>query len=409
MVKFYLRDPKAEAETPIYVSVYYQGRNIKVSVGERIHPNNWNQKKGRARVSMHPVHRDTLNSRIASIESRTDKKVQTLLSQDGGPTVDHLRTVMREIVKPQHKPKEDLIGFIDRFILAITPQRSPETIKAYRNSKMHLENFITQMHLRPQLRDVDISFYDQFVDYLSGKNYSQNTIGKQVKQLKVFVNEAREQGIRVSEEIRSRRFKVISEDRDHVYLTLQELETVWKKDLSDSPRLDRTRDLFLVGCFTGLRFSDLSELRLENIFQKEFFKIRTRKNDQLIIIPIHPRIKEIMNKYDWNLPPAISNQKMNEYITEVMKLAEINDPVITTITKGGKREDNVHSKYDLISCHTARRSFATNAFIAGIPSISIMKITGHRTEKAFMRYIHISQEENASQLAGHGFFNGSLK
>ena len=96
---------------------------------------------------------------------------------------------------------------------------------------------------------------------------------------------------------------------------------------------------------------------------------------------------------------------MNDYLKEIGEEAKITDTVKTAITKGGETKNTVNKKFDLITTHTARRSFATNAYLADVPSISIMKITGHRTESSFMKYIRISQEDNANKLINHPFFN----
>ena len=104
------------------------------------------------------------------------------------------------------------------------------------------------------------------------------------------------------------------------------------------------------------------------------------------------------------MPRQITNQKMNEYLKDLGELLKFEEDILIVKTKGGKREETVFKKYDLISCHTARRSFATNSFKAGVPSISIMKITGHTTEKSFLQYIKISNEENAVLMAQNSFF-----
>ena len=114
---------------------------------------------------------------------------------------------------------------------------------------------------------------------------------------------------------------------------------------------------------------------------------------------------EIINKYHGSLPAVISNQKMNDYLKEIGEKAKIKDTVKTAITKGGKTENSINEKFELITTHTARRSFATNAYLMDVPSISIMKITGHKTESSFMKYIRISQEDNANKLISHPFFN----
>ncbi len=158
--------------------------------------------------------------------------------------------------------------------------------------------------------------------------------------------------------------------------------------------------------YTGLRFSDLIQVRKENIINDgKQIKVRTEKTGEIVIVPIHKFVKEIISKYDGSLPAAISNQKMNDFLKEISKLAELFTNVKTAITRGGKTQYEINQKFELVSTHTARRSFATNAFLKDVPSLSIMKLTGHRTEKSFMKYIRISQEENANKLLSHPFFN----
>ena len=124
----------------------------------------------------------------------------------------------------------------------------------------------------------------------------------------------------------------------------------------------------------------------------------------MVVIPIHSFVREIINKYGGELPPAISNQKMNQYLKEIVELAGIDTTNKIAITKGGITVTELFKKFELVTTHTARRSFATNAYLSDVPTISIMKITGHTTEISFMRYIRISQQDNANKLVSHPFF-----
>jgi integrase len=133
--------------------------------------------------------------------------------------------------------------------------------------------------------------------------------------------------------------------------------------------------------------------------------IRTQKTSERVAIPLHKTVRTILKKYNNKLPKAYTNQVTNTYLKEVASLANIKELIETTITRGGKVEKSVLPKFKLISTHTARRSFATNLYIADIPAISIMKITGHKTERSFMAYIRITQEQNADKLLTHPFFN----
>ncbi len=164
--------------------------------------------------------------------------------------------------------------------------------------------------------------------------------------------------------------------------------------------------MFIIACYSGLRFSDLRTLKSENIIDgSNFIKIKTEKTGEFVIIPMHRYVREIYLKYNHGLPAIMSNQKMNDYLKEIGEKAKLQEMIKIGITKGGKIEHETYKKFQLISSHTARRSFATNAYLKNVPSISIMKITGHQTEKVFMKYIRISQEENATKLREHPFFN----
>jgi integrase len=168
-----------------------------------------------------------------------------------------------------------------------------------------------------------------------------------------------------------------------------------------SPKLDRVRDLFLVGCWTGLRFSDFTRINKNNI-KKDRIEITTQKTNTKIIIPIFKIVRAILFKYNGDLPRAISNQKMNEYLKDICKLIpELNVPSEKSLTKGGLKVVENKLKYELVQCHTARRSFATNMYLDNLQIYHIMGITGHQTEKQFLRYIKMTNDESANVIELH--------
>ena len=159
--------------------------------------------------------------------------------------------------------------------------------------------------------------------------------------------------------------------------------------------------MFLVGCHTGLRFSDFSILK-PNQIKDGFIETTQIKTGGAVVIPVHDVVKNILAKYNGQLPQAITNQKFNKYIKDVVKLVdELKVEVDITSTKGGKSIIVRSQKCELISTHTARRSFATNQFRAGLPSLTIMSITGHKTEKAFLKYIKVTPSEHAQIMKDH--------
>jgi integrase len=257
-------------------------------------------------------------------------------------------------------------------------------------------------------QNIDMDFYFDFTDFLKfTHNHSPNTIGKYVKTLKVFLREAIEAGFDVPRTFENRKFSAPSEKVEHIYLTEDELTKIYELDLTKRPALEAQRDLFIIACYTGLRFSDFTTLKPENIIQTESgnaIKKATYKTGEVVLIPLHYRVEAILMKYENRLPRAISNQKMNQALKTIGKLAGIDTDFTTTKTIGNLSTTITQPKYELISTHCGRRSFATNAFKAGIPAISIMKITGHKTESVFLKYINLTNEENANLLTNHSFF-----
>ncbi len=125
---------------------------------------------------------------------------------------------------------------------------------------------------------------------------------------------------------------------------------------------------------------------------------RQKKTINKVIIPLHPVVIEILEKYNFNLPEPISNQNFNDYIKEAAQLAELNTNEVITKTIGGVLTNFTYPRYELVSSHTGRRSFCTNMYKQGIPTLMIMSISGHKTEKAFLKYIKITQEEHARMM-----------
>ena len=163
----------------------------------------------------------------------------------------------------------------------------------------------------------------------------------------------------------------------------------------------------MVGCYTGLRVSDYSRLTPEHITSYQgtrMFKVQAIKTGKTVQIPIHPIVEQIMDRYGRKPPPYQADQIINRHLKELGFLAGLNDPIRVTRTQGGTPHIQTFLKHEMIKSHTARRSFCTNAYLAGLDCLDIMAISGHKTESAFLKYIKVSQEERAKRIAGHAFF-----
>ena len=451
-ISFYLTNPKAKNETNLFCFINYglykmqSGAKkylpLKYYTDISMFPDLWNKDLNRAKesnkwanpdtfdVSMAVVKEsaktnyDKINKRISDFEIGV-KEVLIQLSEDGNiPSHDKLRAVLDNIYKPSkvitpNDPAEapkDFIPFIEFFIKTATLK--PNTIKSYNTSKNNLKEYQLEKNKTLSFDKIDIDFYNDFLDYLTkpakvktkaGKTItraglSKNTIGTRIKNLKTFMAAANDRNIIVSMDYTKKSFKKPSEETFSIYLTKKELDDMYNKS-GLPPYLERVRDIFIIGSETGLRFSDLSKLNKENITPENTIRIKTEKVGKTIEAPVTPKVRQIFEKYNYQLPKIPTNKNFNDYIKMVASRAGINEPVTIERSKGVFVVGQTVEKHELTTSHTARRSFATNAFLAGVPSISIMKITGHKTEASFMKYLKMSSKDNAIKMQSHPFFN----
>lgn len=263
------------------------------------------------------------------------------------------------------------------------------------------------------LAEVDKGFYDSFVAYLYEQGFKLNTIGKHIKNIKAAINALPLAQRASCEFVEPKKCVKLAEEVDNIYLTEAELETIAALPIA-TPYLDRVRDQFILLAWTGCRYSDLGKLNKDNIVTMnghEYFKIEQQKTGAKPTIPILPASRAVLEKYNYNVPRPMANQKFNEFIKEVAKLAGLTDEVTITRTemadapsrgrrtkREAQRVAQRYEKWQCVSAHTARRSFATNMYKRGFPTLMIMKITGHQTEKAFLTYIKVTEDENAERM-----------
>jgi len=399
-VKFYLKNPNSnlDNQTLIYLFWSFDGERLKYSTGETIKPSQWNSNPKVQRVKKTVTGSTDINCYLNNLDAQVKSFYRKGVTNKDNVTSNYLRQKLDDF-KNGKNIKQNLFEFIDTYIKSVKALRSASTIQIYNNAFNHLKAFKEFYKKNLDFESINLDFYNKFTDYLiKEKDFSANTVGKIVKTLKTFLNEATERGINTNLDFKSKRFKVMNQDSETIYLSESEIEKLYNLDLLIYEKLDRVRDLFIVGCQTGLRFSDLSQLKMENI-NDGFIKIRTQKTNETVVVPLSNQVKSILKKYNGLLPNGISNQKTNEYLKELGSKAEFNQTIEITQNKGAVKIKSFKQKKDLITTHTARRSFATNLFLNGFPTNSIMKITGHKTEKAFMKYLKISQEQNAELLA----------
>jgi integrase len=423
---FTLANSRTKDPSPINFIIRLSGSNrrLKYSTGEKIEPIYWDKKHHRGDITKAKGNRikidqiNGINAVLKKFESIYTKTSTIYKQLDEAPQLEGFKQELDKGFKPEKVVYDAKLKFLVPFAIDYAEScnvknntkrgyktfignwKNPDAIK--NGSLIHFEK---QRNKQFTFEDITLDWYDSFYEYLQQAGFSLNTIGVRIKILKTFMNAAYDRKLHTNTDFLNKRFKKVSEEIDHVYLTEDDLLKIWSKDFSDNRKLDKIRDLLILGCRTGVRFGDLHKINVDNL-NGNMFKIRTQKGEgELIAIPLHWMVSEIFNKYQNQLPSVPSNQKYNEYLKEVAKEAGIDQYVTLTRTVFNKKVSSRHKKYELVSSHTSRRTFATLAYLAGIPAISIMKITGHRSDRAFMKYIKISQEQNAQLMAKHPFFN----
>ena len=402
-VKFYVRtSKKQDSKKPISIRIRFSegGKfDTHAKSGLEVIPEKFDSKKQRTTDSADDSTKD--NDYLHNLEKHIRAEYKKLKDI---PTTEWLVLVVDKFRFPEkyQEKKITLFDFIQTFIDE-APERiietgrtvSLRTIQDYKKTRDELQDYSDFKKIDLDFSDIDKDFYKSFVKYLTvTRNLSKNTVGKKIKVLKIFLNAASPKHISKG---KFDGFTTLTEDSQSIYLSEEELQNFYDIDLSNNPKLDRVRDMFIVGAWTGLRYSDWDKVRSENI-EDDFLTIFTDKTGDEITIPIHPNVKAILKKYNGMLPTPISNQKYNEYLTDVSELAEIQGTIAKQITKGGKKKTNITQRYKLVTTHTARRSFATNMYKMGVPSITIMAITGHKKESTFLKYIKVTKKEHAKKM-----------
>jgi len=413
LVKFYL-EKRGDRETNIPVLMVYSfhGQRLIYYTGLRVDKKFYNEEywkgteKGNKKqpIKANAPKADYLNEQIEIITKHLGSAENEAKAAGIPLSVDYFREYLNQKLKEKPTPKAEVqltfIQFFDKVIegMKTSHQVVAVTRRRYATVKTMLEDFEKHRGATIQWNEFDQKLFDQLNTYqIEQKKYSLNTIGRNTRSIKTILNKAIQAGYVVNVKYQGA-FKSTSEAIDNPYLTESELEKIYKHDFSGNPHLDRVRDIFLIGCWTGLRFSDYSAIRPENI-NGSTIKMITQKTKQQVIVPLHPTVRAIFEKYNYQLPSAISNQKFNDYLGEVCEKADIKDPYTKSITKAGKREVTAGAKCKFITSHSARRSFATNAFKRGISPYLIMTITGHKTETEFLKYLKITNEERAEMFA----------
>ena len=400
---------------PIRMRVNFASKRIEFTTGYRIDSAKWDTDKQRVKNGCSNKLKQSASEINASLlEYYTE--IQSIFKrfevEDVMPTPEQIKEAFNALHKPvseEPKPKKEALPcnffqVFDDFVEDCGRQNNwtDSTYEKFAAVKNHLTNF---------REGLTFEFFDErglndYVGYLRDvKEMRNTTIGKQLSFLKWFLRWAFRKGVHQNNAYDSYKPKLKSTQKKIIFLTWEELNKLREFEIPAAKQaLDRVRDVFLFQCFTGLRYSDVFNLRRSDI-KGDHIEVTTVKTSDSLIIELNNHSKAILDKYkdvvfeDDKVLPVITNQKMNDYLKELAELAGIDEPVRQTYYRGNERIDEVTPKYALLGTHAGRRTFICNALALGIPPQVVMKWTGHSDYKAMKPYIDIADDIKANAMS----------
>ena len=398
---------------PIRMRVNFASKRIEFTTGYRIDAAKWDTDKQRVRngcTNKLKQSASEINASLLGYYTEVQEIFKKFEVEEIMPTPEQIKEAFNalhrpiEEVKPRKSTPNAFYKVFDEFVRDCGRQNdwTDSTYEKFAAVKNHLMNF----------RDgLTFDFFDEkglndYVTYLRDvKEMRNSTIGKQLSFLKWFLRWAFKKGLHQNNAYDSYKPKLKSTQKKIIFLTWEELNKLREFEIPATKQaLDRVRDVFLFQCFTGLRYSDVFNLRRSDI-KGDHIEVTTVKTSDSLIIELNDHSKAILDKYkdvvfeDDKVLPVITNQKMNDYLKELAELAGIDEPVRQTYYRGNERIDEVTPKYALLGTHAGRRTFICNALALGIPPQVVMKWTGHSDYKAMKPYIDIADDIKANAMS----------
>ncbi len=406
-VLFNLFDWECEDDTYIVTFYHYRkGKRLKYFTGRKIRPNDWDRKKQRARHTKHFAASSEVNSRLEEIS-----RCCIEINSESGATIspkDFRKQLESRLNDNDPKtPEPEPITFLE-FVELSYKERAKQatsksgTLEVLHKVWWHLQTYAKERRRKLEFSELNERMYNDFRSWLFSppRSLSINYVHRIFQYLKYFIRKAENQHLHNDRSYRE--FKTTTAPVTKIVLTFEQLEHLATLDFSQKPHLEKARDLFLIGSYSGMRYSDFSRISPEHIKThkgERVLEITTKKTAQTVIIPLHPILDSILSRYGYT-SPKMHNQDMNGYLKEIGQAAGLTHEIIVQDSKGGIRKERRAQFWEMLTTHVARRSFATNYYERHPEQIDrIMKITGHTTERMFRAYIVTDARDSALKFA----------
>ena len=379
---FYLDTPdKKTSAIKIRYYVKFEKKSFVYSTGISIDPKNWNKENRmpKAKAGAAGFELKQITSQLNRYVEELHTSINNIEFEDKPVTREELKKRLNQRFKHVFVKKTKLLDHLDAFIEEKEKlgKNTKKSIDKYRGLKRKLYNYKKDL----KLNDINKNFMVDFVSYLRHVDeLGDNSLNRNIGYLKTFLKWCRYSGIKLDETYNQ--VTVSTRDADHVHLTKEQVQIL--EDLNLNKTLDKYRDLFLIGVYSGQRFSDYTVFKKSDVINNRIEK-RAEKTDYKSYIPISKKLEKLLNKWEWRLP-KVSNQKFNQNIKKACEIAGFTDEVTKTTYIGNKKIETIEPFYKRVGSHTARRTFITLAANANVPDHVIMAICGIRDSKTLKTY-----------------------
>ncbi|PKL80470.1 MAG: hypothetical protein CVV25_03970 [Ignavibacteriae bacterium HGW-Ignavibacteriae-4] len=390
-VKFNLLN-KHNKLSPLTVSASWDGLRQQKSLGQTVPTIHWDLKKSRLKAANNKSY--LFNNYLNEVEKSIIEFYNETISYSTVVTKKQIKDKIEDILsKGVEKDKKNLsvVDVFNTFLEVYTKDgKRPKvkTMEGYINTRNKLTRYQREKKVLLQFDDINLDFYNDFVEYLYGKKNTAATIGTNISKIITFMNWTKRHKYHNSSEYMD--FKVLKGEplfttvlREEEYKRISELNF-------DNPDIEFARLFLLVNCNIGLRYSDLLEVIKEfNVFGDEM-TITQIKTNAKTRLPINQNVKDMLGKLKSLYRSGIDRKIINAGLKEVGKSAEMNDIETSVKIIGNYRETIKKYRWELLSTHVGRRTFATRAAEKGTPLHIIMLYTGHKNLSTLQKYIKSS-------------------
>lgn len=402
-VSFLLKEPSATKPTPIFAFLSFDGQRVKVYTGLSILPKQWIKAEQRAQVRGLPDN-GKLNDTLELAEQQLLNCYRTHRAKGQLPSAEDLRAA----VVPA--PAEQVVavaaaGFWQHVEEWIGHKRTAGlvgTARTYATAMRHLREFSQAQRYAVDFDTITPAFGDKFGAYLIGPaKLTDNTVAKVLARVKVFMKWAAARDLHTNTYYP--RLTWAKREPDIMTLTAEEVVQLATLELPADGYLDNARSLFLLSCYTGLRYSDLMSIRAEHV-RGNALRLVMHKTKDVVTVPLWPEAVALVKRVLSGELRPLANQVLNRFLKEIGQRAELETPVEMVRYRGGRRESETLAKWQRLTCHTGRRTFATLALEQGLRPELVMKITGHKSWASFKRYINITADVVSKEF--HRVYDG---